>query len=75
MKKNKVMLYYGLLVVLLILIGISSFFFNYFYNLRNEDLSLEDVSIREKNQMSYNVRLFDNEFLNQVWKRRTMFYH
>lgn len=62
MKKNKVMLYYGLLVVLLILIGVSSFFFNYFYGLRNEDLSLEDVSIKEKNQMSYNVKLFDNEF-------------
>lgn len=62
MKKNKVILYYSLLVVLLILIGISSFFFNYFYNLRNEDLSLEDISIKEKNQMSYNVKLFDNDF-------------
>lgn len=75
MKKNKVMLYYGLLVVLLILIGISSFFFNYFYNLRNEDLSLEDVSIREKNQMSYNVRLFDNEFFKSSMEEKTMFYH
>lgn len=71
MKKNKVMLYYGLLVVLLILIGISSFFFNYFYNLRNEDLSLEDVSIREKNQMSYNVKLFDNDFFKSSLEEKS----
>lgn len=70
MKKNKVMLYYCLLVVLLILIGISSFFFNYFYNLRNEDLSLSDVSIREKNQMSYNVKLFDNEFFKSSMEEK-----
>lgn len=70
MKKNKVMLYYSLLVVLLILIGISSFFFNYFYNLRNEDLSIEDVAIREKNQMSYNVKLFDNDFFKSSMEEK-----
>ncbi len=62
MKKNKVALYYSLIVVLLVLIGISSFLFNYFYNLRGEDLSLEEMTINEANKMSYNVKLFDNEF-------------
>ena len=62
MKNNKVNLYYGLMVVLLVLIGISSFFFNYFYNLRDEDLSIENMIINESNKMSYNVKLFDNEF-------------
>ena len=61
-KNNKVNLYYGLMVVLLVLIGISSFFFNYFYNLRDEDLSIENMIINESNKMSYNVKLFDNEF-------------
>lgn len=62
MKKNKVALYYGLMVVLFILIGVSSFFFNYFYNLRDEDLSIENVIVSESNKMSYNVKQFDNAF-------------
>lgn len=62
MKNNKVAVYYGLLVVLFILIGISSFFFNYFYNLRNEDLSIENLAVTESNKMSYTVKTFDNEF-------------
>ena len=65
MKNNKVNLYYGLMVVLLVLIGISSFFFNYFYNLRDEDLSIENMIINESNKMSYNVKLFDNEFFKR----------
>ncbi|MCH5167214.1 MAG: hypothetical protein J1F35_04900 [Erysipelotrichales bacterium] len=62
MKNNKVALYYGLMIVLLILIGVSSFFFNYFYDMRNEDLSIEKMQISESNYMGYNVKLFDNDF-------------
>lgn len=62
MKDNKTFLYYGLMVVLLVLIGVSSFFFNYFYNLRGEDLSIENMVISESNKMSYNVKNLDNEF-------------
>lgn len=60
--KNKIALYYSLMVVLLVLIGVSSFFFNYFYNLRGEDLSIENMIVSESNKMSYNVKQFDNEF-------------
>lgn len=60
--KNKIALYYGLMVVLLVLIGVSSFFFNYFYNLKGEDLSIENMIVSESNKMSYNVKQFDNEF-------------
>ncbi len=62
MKDNKTFLYYGLMVVLLILIGVSSFFFNYFYNMRGKDLSIENMIVSESNKMSYNVKQLDNEF-------------
>lgn len=60
--KNKLAIYYGLMLVLFILIGVSSFFFNYFYNLRGEDLSIEKMVVSESNKMSYNVKQFDNAF-------------
>lgn len=62
MKNNKVVLYYGLMIVLLVLIGLSTFFFNYFYNMRNDDLSLEKIKIEEENRMGYNIKLFDNDY-------------
>ena len=62
MKNNKVALYYALMIVLLVLIGVSSFFFNYFYDMRNEDLSIENMKINESNKMGYNVKSFDNDF-------------
>lgn len=62
MKNNKVALYYALMIVLLVLIGVSTFFFNYFYDMRDEDLSIETMKIKESNKMGYNIKLFDSEF-------------
>lgn len=62
MRKTKSVLYYALLVVLLILMGISIFFFIYFNNLRGTDLSLEDLDIITSSQIKYNVKVKDDLF-------------
>ena len=63
MKNNKVGLYYAIMIVLLVLISVSAFFFNYFFDMRNEDLSLENKNITESNKMGYNVKSFDDDFV------------
>ena len=55
-KKNRTILYYNLIFILIILIGISSFFLAYFYNLIDEDLRMQDVSVVENSEMNFSVK-------------------
>lgn len=55
-KKNRTILYYNLIFILVILIGISSFFLAYFYNLIDEDLRMQDVSVVENSEMNFSVK-------------------
>lgn len=55
-KSRKVVIYYCFIVVLIILIGISSFFFTYFLNLRSSDIKLRDLKVNESSKMSFNVK-------------------
>lgn len=57
MKNNKkLFIYYGLIFILVVLIGISSFFFTYFYNLRSTDIKLKEIKIVENSNMSFSVK-------------------
>lgn len=57
MRKNKkVLIHYSLIFVLVILVGISSFFFTYFYNLRSTDIKLKDIKVIENSNMSFSVK-------------------
>ncbi len=60
-KKNRTILYYNLIFILIILIGVSSFFLAYFYNLIDEDLRYQDVTVVENSEMNFSVKEKDKE--------------
>lgn len=64
MKKNKVALYGIFISILLVFIGICSFFVYYFYDIRDIDLTIEEVVVKEKSDINYNVTLTDNKYYN-----------
>lgn len=55
-KKNRTILYYNLIFILVILIGVSSFFLAYFYNLIDEDIRIQDVTVVENSEMNFSVK-------------------
>lgn len=71
MKNNRKVLYTLLIIVFLILIGISSFFAYYFYNLKDTSISLDEVIVNEKSLMSYNVKLKDNKYYQSISDNNT----
>ncbi len=62
MKANRKILYTILLVSLVILASVSSFFLYYFYKMRNDNLSFNKIDIQESSTVSYNVLTNDSKF-------------
>lgn len=59
-KKNRIILYYNLIFLLVILIGISSFFCAYFYNQIDTTIRTDEVSVVENSEVSYGVKELGN---------------
>lgn len=62
MKTNRKILYTILLVSLVVLASVSSFFLYYFYKMRNDNLSFNKIDIQESSTVSYNVLANDSKF-------------
>lgn len=55
-KKNRTILYYNIIFILVILIGVSSFFLAYFYNLIDDGIRIQDVSVVQNSEMNFSVK-------------------
>ena len=62
MKANKRFLYSILLIALVVLAAVSSFFLYYFYKMRNDNLSFNKIDIQDSSSMSYSVLTEDSNF-------------
>ena len=64
MKTNRKVLYSILLISLVILASVSSFFLYYFYKMRNDNLSFNKIDIQESSSVSYNILANDSKFFD-----------
>ena len=71
MKANKKALYSILLICLVILAGVSSFFLYYFYKMRNDNLSFNKIDIQESSSMMYNVLTTESNFYDSYVDNKT----
>ncbi len=62
MKKSKKVLRIIAIVFLLILIGITSFFGYYFYNMKGIDLKAGALTMNEKSALAYHVKLKNSDY-------------
>ncbi len=65
MKKSKNVLRIIAIIFLLILIGVSSFFGYYFYNMKGIDLKAGALTMNEKSALTYNVKLKNRDYYKQ----------
>ena len=71
MKTNRKILYTILLIALLILASVSSFFLYYFYKMRNENLSFNKIDVQESSTVSYNVLANDSKFYDSSVSKKS----
>ena len=71
MKANKKKLYAILLLALVVLAGVSSFFLYYFYKMRNDNLSFNKIDIQESEAMTYSVQTKDSDFYTPAAANKT----
>lgn len=71
MKTNRKILYTILLITLLILASVSSFFLYYFYKMRNDNLSFNKIDVQESSTVSYNVLANDSKFYDSSVSKKS----
>lgn len=64
MKKKRTPLYVAFIVILLVLIGVCSFFLYYFYDLGKSKF-INEVNYEQKSAVNYNVLLDDNKYYDE----------
>ncbi len=64
MRTKRSPLYVTLIIILLILIGICSFFIYYFFDMSHNVFDLENILYTEESEINYQVSLKDNEYYN-----------
>lgn len=64
MNKNKLGFYSVFICILVLLIGVCSYFLYYFYNIKDSDIDTNAVVVKENSNMTYSVNLLSEDFTN-----------